>query len=388
VATTAQIGLVQGLAIDGTGAIYFSDVYNNRIRKLRLQTVPAPDFTFTSDASAQTVAAGSSTTLALTLVSQNGFTGSVGLTVNGLNSGTTIFSPAVPIAMAAGQTVVVKATTAFPANTPAGTQAITFSATSGPLAHSASATLTITPAATAGPVISSAGIANGASFLGGAIAPGEVVTLYGSSMGPAALTTLQLDANGNVAKSLAGTVVTFNGTAAALIYTSAGQVSAIVPYGVNSKALADVQITYNGAASNTVSIPVTDASPALFTYNSSGKGAAALLNQDNSVNTPDNPAARGSVITLFGTGEGQTDPGGVDGQVANSVYPKPVLPVSVTIGGIPAAVAYAGAAPGDVAGVIQINVTIDNAVTPGPAVPIAITIGTKTSPAGTTIAVQ
>jgi trimeric autotransporter adhesin len=388
VATSAEIGEVQGLAIDASGAIYFSDSYNNRVRKLTLQTVAEPDFTLTSDAAGKTVAAGSSTTFTLTLASLNGFAGNVNFSATGMTSGTVTFSPASPMFVAAGKAVVVTATISIPAGTATGTQTIGFTTTSAALVHSVSATLSITATAPAGPVISAAGIANGASFLGGAVAPGEVVTLYGSAMGPASLATLQLDSDGNVMKSLGRTAVTFNGSPAALIYTSEGQVSAIVPYGVAGSATAAVQVSYNGVASNTVSIPVTDASPALFTYNSSGTGAAALLNQDNSVNTPDNPAARGSIITLYGTGEGQTTPGGVDGQVANAIYPKPVLPVTVTIDGQPAVVAYAGAAPGDVAGVIQINVTVGADVTPGPAVPIVFKVGTKTSPAGVTIAVQ
>jgi uncharacterized protein (TIGR03437 family) len=93
------------------------------------------------------------------------------------------------------------------------------------------------------------------------------------------------------------------------------------------------------------------------------------------------------IVVLFGTGEGQTTPGGVDGAIANSVYPKPVLPVSVSIGGINADVLYAGAAPGKVAGLIQINVRIPDSVPSGP-IPISMTVGTRTSAAGLTVAVQ
>jgi uncharacterized protein (TIGR03437 family) len=183
-------------------------------------------------------------------------------------------------------------------------------------------------------------------------------------------------------------VANFNGVPATAIYVVAGQMSVVVPYEVAGSATAALQVTYNGVASNTVSVPVTDASPALFTYNASGSGPVAAANQDGSVNTAANPAAAGSVMVFYGTGEGQTSPGGVDGQVASSVYPKPVLPVSATIGGAPATVLYYGAAPGDVAGAFQMNVMIPAGTASGPAVPVTFTVGTKTSQAGVTIAVK
>jgi uncharacterized protein (TIGR03437 family) len=133
---------------------------------------------------------------------------------------------------------------------------------------------------------------------------------------------------------------------------------------------------------------VTDAAPALFTYNASGSGPLAAANQDGSVNTAANPATVGSVMVFYGTGEGQTSPGGVDGQVANSVYPKPVLPVSATIGGVAATVLYYGAAPGDVAGAFQMNVMVPAGIAIGAAVPVTFMVGTKTSQAGVTIAVH
>jgi trimeric autotransporter adhesin len=70
------------------------------------------------------------------------------------------------------------------------------------------------------------------------------------------------------------------------------------------------------------------------------------------VNTAANPVKIGGYISLYATGEGQTTPTGVDGKVASGpVLPMPNLPVSATVGGIPAVVQYAGGAPGEVAGV-------------------------------------
>jgi uncharacterized protein (TIGR03437 family) len=279
-------------------------------------------------------------------------------------------------------------TISIPASVPAGSESIGFTATAGALTHNLTATVGITAGGPAPPVISAAGVAHAASFAAGAVAPGEIVTIYGAGFGPASINTLQLDSTGKVVSTLAGTTATFNGVAAPVIYVVSGQMSVVVPYEVSGSATTTLQVTYAGVASNTVTVPVTDGAPGLFTYDASGTGPLAAANQDGSVNTAANPTAAGSAMVFYGTGEGQTSPGGVDGQLANGVYPKPVEAVTATIGGLPATVLYYGAAPGDVAGAFQLNVTIPAGVSPGPAVPVSFTVGSKSSQAGVTIAVQ
>jgi uncharacterized protein (TIGR03437 family) len=134
-------------------------------------------------------------------------------------------------------------------------------------------------------------------------------------------------------------------------------------------------------------VPVVASVPALFTYNASGKGPAALLNQNGSVNTQDNPASRGSTVALFATGEGATSPNGIDGKPATAPLPKPVLAVKVLIGGHEGIVSYAGGAPGLTAGVMQINVRIPDDAPVG-AVPVSVLAGTAASPANVTIWVR
>ena len=245
---------------------------------------------------------------------------------------------------------------------------------------SASAALTLQPA----PTFTAAGVTNGASYGGGAVAPGELINLFGTSLGPATLAGATLDASGKVATQIAGTRVLFGSIAAPLVYSSAGQVSAIVPYAVAGKTSTEVQVQYNGQTTLPVTIPVIEAAPALFTANSSGQGPAAILNQDGLVNPLQFAAGRGSTITMFGTGEGQTVPGGVDGQLASATLTKPVLPVSVQIDGKQATVQYAGAAPGNVAGVFQINAIVPLNATPG-LVPVIVAVGPHASPANVMI---
>ncbi len=245
--------------------------------------------------------------------------------------------------------------------------------------------IAFTVSATAsGPAIT--GVKNSASYASGTLSPGEMVVLFGTGLGPAQLAGLTLNSAGLVATEAGGTTVKFNGVAAPMVYSLATQVAAIVPYEVAGSATAQVTVTYQGQTSAAFPVPVTDAVPGLFTSNSSGTGQVAALNQDSTVNLVTQPAAQGSVVVLFGTGEGQTSPAGVDGKLANGTLPSPLGAVSVTIGGLPATVAYAGAAPGDVAGVFQVNAKIPAGVF-GSAVPIQVQVGKGKSQAGATIAV-
>jgi uncharacterized protein (TIGR03437 family) len=239
----------------------------------------------------------------------------------------------------------------------------------------------------ADPHLAAGGLVHAASFLGGPVAPGEIVTIFGANLGPAALSTAQLDPTGKLSNSIAGTQVLFDGVPAPIVYSSAGQVSAIVPYAVAGKTSTVVTTIYNGGkSSNAIAAPVAGSAPGIFTI-SGGKGQAAALNQDGNFNSSSNPAPAGSVVVLFATGEGQTSPPGIDGQIATSSFPVPVLPVSVTIGGQAAQVAYGGAAPSEVAGVFQLNVQIPAGTPPGD-VPVTVTVGSAASQPGVTIAVK
>ncbi len=246
-----------------------------------------------------------------------------------------------------------------------------------------------TPAAGPAPVSSSAGVLNAASEQGSAVAPGEIVVIYGTGIGPAALANFQISPTQFFESYTGNTTVSFDGIPAPLIYSSSGQTAAIVPYALAGKIQTQMVVTYQGNASAPVTLPVAASAPGLFSANGSGTGNGAISNQDGSVNSPSNPAARGSVVVLYGTGEGQTTPSGVDGRIANAIYPKPVLPVKVSIGGVDATsgVLYAGAVPTLVAGVFQINVTVPTSV-PAGAVPVVVTIGSASSQSGLTVSLK
>src|SRR5262245_56358440 len=185
------------------------------------------------------------------------------------------------------------------------------------------ATLTVAVDTLSGQTLSVAGIVNAASYQGGSVSPGEIVTIFGAFPGPASLIPLQLDNRGFVSTSLGGQQVLFDGVPAPLIYALAGQVSVVVPYGVNGKSSTQVQVTYQGQSSNTVTVPIVDVAPGIFTIDASGLGQGAIVNQDGTVNSATNPAVPGSFVSVYATGEGQTDPAGVDGKLGAAPLPKP-----------------------------------------------------------------
>jgi uncharacterized protein (TIGR03437 family) len=187
-------------------------------------------------------------------------------------------------------------------------------------------------------------------------------------------------------------VVTFDGRFAPILYASASYVAAIVPYEVAGSTSTSVALNFTNQFNNQfptpISVPVATSAPGLFTLDSSGNGQVVAINQDGTVNGPTNPAARGSVVLLYETGEGSTAPAVPNGTItAGRFLPGPILPVTLAIGNQPARVIYAASFPGTVAGVMQIEAVIPSGVTPG-AVPVVVTVGTVASQATATINVK
>jgi uncharacterized protein (TIGR03437 family) len=241
----------------------------------------------------------------------------------------------------------------------------------------------------ASPVLSAAGVANAASYAPGAVAPGEIVSLFGSAIGPSSPASLTLTNPVLVANALQGVHVLFDGVPAPMLYASAGQVNVVVPYAVAGESATQVQVEYLGALSAPISLPVAATAPGIFTLNASGAGPGAILNAaDESVNSAANPVAPGDWVSIFATGAGATTPSGVDGLLPTGPSYQPNANVTVTIGGIVCNLNYEGAAPGLVSGLVQINAQVPAAVTPGPSVPVAVTLGGVAAQSGVTVAVM
>jgi uncharacterized protein (TIGR03437 family) len=262
-------------------------------------------------------------------------------------------------------------------------------------------TITLTPAGSAAPQTIAvtlqagnvtptiAGVINAASGATGAVVPGMAISIFGSVLGPATGVSFAAPpAGGTVATTLGGTQVMFDGTAVPVLFASNGQVNALAPFELASKANTVLTVVYNGATSVGLTMPVVASEPGLFSEAGTGMGQGSILNQDYSINSSSHPAAAGSAIMLFGTGGGLTDPPSVDGTL-NPISTTGMLTqtVTATIGGQTANVLYAGPAPGLVVGVMQINLTIPTG-TPSGNVPVVVTVGTQSSQTGITVAVQ
>jgi uncharacterized protein (TIGR03437 family) len=238
------------------------------------------------------------------------------------------------------------------------------------------------------PVVSAVG--NAASYATGGIAPGENIVIFGTGVGPAAIASGAI-ANGIWGTTAGNTRVLFDGVPAPVIYASSTQTSVMVPYGVNGRPTTNLVVEFSGVQSTPLAYNVVAASPGIYTLNQQGTGPGAIINQDGiTVNSPNTPAAVGSVVSVYMTGEGQTTPPGVDGAIIPPILSSlknPVLPVTATVNGLPATVVYAGSAAGSISGLMQVNLIIPAGAPTGGAVPIAVTVGTVASQSGVTIAI-
>jgi uncharacterized protein (TIGR03437 family) len=246
--------------------------------------------------------------------------------------------------------------------------------------------LVVNPAGTVS--VTPGGIVNSASYLGGGVSPGEVVTIFGAGLGPNTLATMQVGLSGSVTTTLAGVQILFDGNPAPLVYVEANQASAIVPYEVGGETSTQVQVVYQGQNSTPLTVPVVAAAPGVYTLDYSGTGPGTILNQDGTVNSSSNPAAAGSLIAVYATGEGQTKAAGVDGQLDPSPAPQPVQTVTATIGGVPATVKSASGVPGAVAGVLEVVLQVPATSPSASAAPLVLNIGGAASQAGVTISVK
>ena len=242
--------------------------------------------------------------------------------------------------------------------------------------------------ANSGPSLASIGVVNAASYVSGPVAPGEILSLFGSNIGPSEGTPGVFTNPRLVANSLAGIQVFFDGVPAPVLYGSSKQVNTVVPFTVAGHATTQLQLEYLGVFTTPLALPVALTAPAVFSLDATGKGGAAVLNQNGTINSSANPAHPGDTIAIFATGTGSTTPASYDGLLNAVPLPTPNAGVLVTIGGASAHVTFAGAAPGLIAGALQINAQIPSGTSTGSNVPLQVTMGTAASQTGITVAIQ
>ena len=229
-------------------------------------------------------------------------------------------------------------------------------------------------------------LVNAGSMVAGPVAPGEIVSIFGLGIGPVTPSGATLDASGIMATEVAQTRILFDGAAAPLYYVQDSQINAQAPYEIAGKSTVDVEVFFQGQSRGKVTVPVAASAPAVFTV-SAGTGLAIALNENGTLNSPIEPAVRGSIVTLYATGDGVENPAAIDGQPAADPLPKPTLPVTLTLGGYPAGILFAGAAP-EFAGLLQTNARVPSGLASTGNVRVVLRIGTASSQTGVTLAVR
>lgn len=236
--------------------------------------------------------------------------------------------------------------------------------------------------------ISIVGQANaGAYSVSGHVAPGEVVSLYGGGLGPVSGVGAQLDSTGKVSTSLAGVQVTFDGVPAPLLYVGNSQINVVVPFEVAAKTQTSLQVLSASTMSFPLQLGVVSADPSIFSYlplpsvlpPAGGPVFAAALNQDNSYNTPANPAVPGSIVVFWANGAGVFTPPLTNGELPEPPLAQPAQPVSVLFDGQAVELLYQGAAPSVVAGLLQLNARLPQTMNPGTYHTLQLKIGNFTS---------
>jgi uncharacterized protein (TIGR03437 family) len=228
---------------------------------------------------------------------------------------------------------------------------------------------------------------NFGSLIDQPVAPADVVTVFGSSIRPGAVTPAQLGPDGKLTTLLGGYQVFFDSVPAPLILAAPGQITAIVPNEVAGKAhtVIAVQLQADLLPAPAVTVPINATAPAILTQDPSGIGQAAAVNPDGTVNSITNPATAGSIVSLYVTGAGATSDG--DGAIATSAEPGTAVQVVVGNPYQAATVLYSGPSPGTISAVTQINVQLPVGVT-GDRVTIYFLAGGLSSQSGVTIAVK
>lgn len=209
------------------------------------------------------------------------------------------------------------------------------------------------------------------------IAPGEVVLISGSRLGPQAEMNAGLDSSGRFPTTLDGTQVLVGGFPAPLLNVQDTKIRFMAPFEIAGQQQAQVEVVRAGENSDPHTASVSPALPSIIELLPVSVGCqSAVLNQDLSINSSTNPAAAGSIIAVYAEGAGQLNMPVVDGSIVTPPLPAPLLPVDVWFQNVHnlGTIFYAGSAPGLVAGTLQINVRIPTNVTPG-AVMFGIDIG-------------
>ena len=183
-------------------------------------------------------------------------------------------------------------------------------------------------------------------YVNSGLVPGQLVQIKGHNLGPAVQANGQFDATGRMPFTLAGTTVLFDNIPAPLVSVSDTVVVCFAPFEIAQ--MSNVTVVANGQRTNTVRLGVGTQSPQIL----------SVMNADGTVNSTDHPAKVGDEIVLYVSGMGETRPLSVDGLMNTAPLPVPVMPVMVEFPRTSVRPDFIGAAPGQTAGIVQINARV------------------------------
>jgi uncharacterized protein (TIGR03437 family) len=234
------------------------------------------------------------------------------------------------------------------------------------------------------PLVFAGGVVNSATFAANApLAPGGLISIFGQHLSQDRQAAPKIP----LGTQLAGTLVTLAGHPLPLLFASDGQVNAMIPYGIPVNAHYQLVVSRGSSISMPEPVTLAGAQPAVFTTNQSGSGQGVIVDLNNHLVQPGNPAHANDVVVMYGESLGDVNPAVPAGTAAPGSPPAMTAnPVTVTIGGVDAAVQFAGLAPG-FAGLFQLNVVVPGGVAAGDAVPVVVTVAGQASPP-VTLAVQ
>ena len=219
------------------------------------------------------------------------------------------------------------------------------------------------------PSLEGGGFYNAASLSPDGVVPGSIASIFGIRLGPDVGVSFAADPNTpSPPVSLAGTRVTFDGAPAPLFYVSANQINLQIPLEVAGKPVATAHIEAEGYDPAEFKVNLNPSNIGIFSVDGI---RAAAMNQDGSLNSPVKPAAAGSIVQFYATGQGTLDEPVPTGALAplQAPFPAPTNPFALKIGGLPAKIIFAGLAPGMV-GMLQINVQVPSDLPPADLVPV------------------
>jgi uncharacterized protein (TIGR03437 family) len=201
-----------------------------------------------------------------------------------------------------------------------------------------------------------------------------MISIFGSNLanGTSNSSTLPLSTQ------LSGTLVTIGGKIAPLLYAGQTQINAIIPYGLPVNTNTQIIVQQGNAYTSPEPITLSAADPGIFTKSANGTGQGIIIRPDGQYAAPGTPAQVGDEVVIYAVGLGETTPQATAGQAATGSPLQTVPGASLTIGGQPARVDFAGLAPG-FAELYQINAAVPAGVS-GDSVPVVLTVAGQSSP--------